>query len=399
MSFVFDGCRGVNRKQERFSNLSLLSLALLSMMMVCGCQNGPAPAATDATPAQNVPQKTTKISKSNLKLPGEPGKLASASLPATVATSSDAPVLVPENSYREDERIMLRLVTQDILELEKKKEYSKVYEHYGSQDFKRNVSRRDFLRMTNCLEKTLGEINDFNRNDWKFIRQKANAKIYDTTRRPVLRSGGNLDEVITYVLEGVDFKLNAIYWSSDRKDYLACMRTVAKTMKKPTPDKPVAEKSVAVPPPTPATAVNTPATSPTAAATQPPSKTVPPPVASDKKPPVPMVGNAPVRIEPKKPIQTLSKPSVGVTTEQPPLKPGGSTIKIPPADPVTPPKTPVPPVVNKTEPGQVETIKKMDTVKKVEPIKPPATPLAPIPPLKTDPNTEQETLPRRLKAH
>ncbi|MBY0405406.1 MAG: hypothetical protein K2X66_16010 [Cyanobacteria bacterium] len=158
-----------------------------------------------------------------------------------VSTPKPAPAPVaaaPLYHYREDEGILLKLTATDILEMERNKQYGQIYDEYTSQPLKKSLSRRDFLRMTHCLEQTVGEVITYKKNELAFDRKRVKNQNYDFTSVNMLRSGGNLREEMLFVLEGVDFKLNSIYWSSDRKDYLGCMRHIARTLTKPEKLKP-----------------------------------------------------------------------------------------------------------------------------------------------------------------
>lgn len=203
--------------------------SLLSLLLA-------AATAVPLTGCQKEPEKTAS-----------PGK-AQANTPATPKSISEG----NDSHYREDEKILLRLATTDILELERKKAYGKIYDDYASQNFKKNVSRRDFLRMGNCLELTMGDLVDYQRDQWIFNRKADKKGIYDNTVRSVVRSSGNLKEQITYVMEGVDFKLNAIYWSSNRKDFLTCMKKVTQTMSRPSARPQTPEAATQAPPTGPA---------------------------------------------------------------------------------------------------------------------------------------------------
>jgi hypothetical protein len=197
---------GLNQSGDVFqsSRKPILLSGALGLLLLSGCASEPAKA----------PPKTANPA-------------AQASAPASAAPTEPAP------TYREDEKILLNLITTDILELERKKNYGRIYDNYGSRTFKASISRRDFLRMSHCLENTLGDLVDYDRRNWTFQRSKVKNAIYDSTARPVVRSGGNLTEEIIYVQEGVDFKLNALYWTSNRKDFLACMQTIAQTLTPP----------------------------------------------------------------------------------------------------------------------------------------------------------------------
>jgi hypothetical protein len=178
-----------------------------------------------------------------------------------VTTPKPAPAPVaaaPLYRYREDEGILLKLTATDILEMERNKKYGQIYDEYTSQPLKKSLSRRDFLRMTHCLEQTVGEVITYKKNELAFDRKRVKNQNYDFTSVNMLRSGGNLREEMLFVLEGVDFKLNSIYWSSDRKDYLGCMRHIARTLTKPEKLKPLVPAAPSPVTPLPANSANLP---------------------------------------------------------------------------------------------------------------------------------------------
>jgi hypothetical protein len=249
-----------------------------------------------------------------------------------------------EEGYREDEQILLKLATTDILELERKKDYGKIYDQYASQALKRSLARRDFLKMGRCLEVTMGDLVDYQRDQWDFTRNKTEHGTLDSTTRSVVRAGGNVKEQLTYVREGIDFKLNAIYWSSARKDFLSCMNQVMEDIRKAQkqrtvekPPKPPGVKSSSSTAEKPKPATDTP----------PPSAKSPAPAgafASDSLPTAaPPKQTAPPVTAPQKPSPPKPAPPAPEKKPPPPAAPEPKPTETPPAAPAPAELPPVPP--------------------------------------------------------
>lgn len=137
----------------------------------------------------------------------------------------------PQFAYRLDELALLEMLADDIQEMERKKQYGKIYDDYASQDFKSSVSRRMFLIMANCVEKHLGGLQEFNPNERGFRRQslQKNGKgsvsggFLDLLNRKVERTKGTIEEQLIFIPYRLNFKLNGLYWISKDKQFLECV--------------------------------------------------------------------------------------------------------------------------------------------------------------------------------
>lgn len=179
-------------------------------------------------------------------------------LPALLALTACQKFSQPHYQYRKDEEALLKMTVEDILRLESNKQYDEIYDHYFSTGFKRTVLRRRFLMMSNCLERYLGDFNGFERKDMVFNRKlektdKGNRKenVDDVTMR-VYRAGGVLREHFSFIREGMDFKLYALYWSSPREDFIRCIESAEKApvesnpavIQESSPTEPTPEKNI-----------------------------------------------------------------------------------------------------------------------------------------------------------
>jgi len=121
------------------------------------------------------------------------------------------------------------MMADDIQELERKKQYATIYDDYASQDFKNSLSRRRFLIITNCVETYLGGVDaeGYDPHDLGFRREnlkKTTASYLDVLNRKVHRVlGGLVDEQMVFVPDGLNFRLNGLYWISKDKQFLQCV--------------------------------------------------------------------------------------------------------------------------------------------------------------------------------
>lgn len=135
----------------------------------------------------------------------------------------------PQYAYRLDELALLQMSADDIQELERSKQYGKIYDDFGSDAFKAGLTRRRFLIMANCVETHLGGLQEFERNDTGFIRRFqriANTKrtrSLDTLRREVDRTHLTIFEQMIFTTDGIHFKLNGLYWIAKSKPFLQCI--------------------------------------------------------------------------------------------------------------------------------------------------------------------------------
>jgi hypothetical protein len=131
----------------------------------------------------------------------------------------------PKYAYRLDELALLQMAADDIFNLERKKQYGTIYDEYTSPDFKKSVSRRRFLIMSNCVETYLGGLQEFDSNDLGFVRQHQARQRhpFDILTRKIQREKAKVDEQLVFIPSGFNFKLNGLYWISKDKTFLQCI--------------------------------------------------------------------------------------------------------------------------------------------------------------------------------
>lgn len=132
----------------------------------------------------------------------------------------------PQFAYRLHELALLQLAADDIQELEKKKQYGGIYDKYGSAAFQKSTNRRLFLVMANCVENHLGGLIEYDRNDLGFRREILKGhpgKPLDILTREVQRMQGPVEEHMVFVPNGINFKLNSLYWVAKDKQFLQCI--------------------------------------------------------------------------------------------------------------------------------------------------------------------------------
>ncbi|HEY9686222.1 MAG TPA: hypothetical protein V6C52_04525 [Coleofasciculaceae cyanobacterium] len=133
----------------------------------------------------------------------------------------------PQFAYRLDELALLQMAADDIMDLERKKQYGRIYDDYASHGFKRMVSRRHFLIMSNCVETHLGALQEFDINEIGFRREVLKEQPgtpLEVLNRRATRAKGTIDEQMVFIGDGVNFKLNGLYWIAKDKQFLECIR-------------------------------------------------------------------------------------------------------------------------------------------------------------------------------
>lgn len=149
---------------------------------------------------------------------------------------AEKPIPVSPN-YREDEQIRLQLFVEDVLQLEKNKQYGTLYDRYTSWVFKESISRRNFLRVSQCVEESLGELKDYDRKNWVF--QKKSVQLASTKKPPVqppqlvhlierkvTRAKATLMERFSIVDSGMEYQLSGLYWMTKKNDFLTCVKNL-----------------------------------------------------------------------------------------------------------------------------------------------------------------------------
>jgi hypothetical protein len=157
----------------------------------------------------------------------------------------------PQFAYRLDELALLQMAADDIMDLERKKQYGRIYDDYASHGFKRMVSRRHFLVMSNCVETHLGALQEFDINEIGFrrevLKEQPGAPL-DVLNRRATRAKGTIDEQLVFIADGVNFKLNGLYWIAKDKQFLECIRNSSQleaSTRPPEDTQPVAGQSPA----------------------------------------------------------------------------------------------------------------------------------------------------------
>lgn len=131
--------------------------------------------------------------------------------------------------YADDEKYLLSIATEEILQLETEQAYEQIYTRFGSRSFQEAMPLRQFLKMANCVEQHLGAIVSYDRKPLNFHRKQTDTQRYDAVTVPVLRVNERIAERLIYVQEGVDFKLNALYWSSANERFTRCIHNAQAT--------------------------------------------------------------------------------------------------------------------------------------------------------------------------
>lgn len=139
----------------------------------------------------------------------------------------------PQYAYRLDELALLQMSADDIQELERQKRYGKIYDDFAGSDFKAGTSRRRFLIMANCVETYLGGVQEFDRGNTGFKRSfvrisSKKRRAMDILRREVQRDHGPIVEQLVFTGNGINFKLNSIYWFARDKSFLQCIADSAR---------------------------------------------------------------------------------------------------------------------------------------------------------------------------
>lgn len=140
--------------------------------------------------------------------------------------------LTPQFAYRHDELALLQLTVDDIMMLEQRKDYDRIYDEYTSKAFQQAIPRRNFLMMTNCVEVYLGNLNTFEKRNLGFTRKAKPTGPIDTIIREAERGSGKTHERLDFVFEGMDPRLNAIFWYTTERDFLRCMDDVTAELSK-----------------------------------------------------------------------------------------------------------------------------------------------------------------------
>ncbi|MBK8189311.1 MAG: hypothetical protein IPK79_02570 [Vampirovibrionales bacterium] len=131
--------------------------------------------------------------------------------------------------YREDERALLQIAAENLVELEIKKDYATLYDQYASKAFKQRVPARYFLKLTNCVETHLGAFLSYDRKSLRFKRERVGAATRDALNLRVFRDNGLLAEQFVFTPEGLSYKIDAFRWLSQRAEFLDCVSRLSQT--------------------------------------------------------------------------------------------------------------------------------------------------------------------------
>jgi hypothetical protein len=161
----------------------------------------------------------------------------------------------PQYAYRLDELALLQMAADDIQELERQKRYGQIYDDFAGPEFKAGTSRRRFLIMANCVETYLGGVQEFDRGNTgfkrSFVKTAASKKrrTMDILRREAQRDHGPVAEQLVFTGNGVNFKLNSLYWFARDKSFLQCIANSARLEAETTPPTELESESDSAPKP------------------------------------------------------------------------------------------------------------------------------------------------------
>ncbi len=161
----------------------------------------------------------------------------------------------PRFAYRLDELALLQMTADDIMTLERAKNYGQIYDKYASADLQQSLSRRRFLIQANCVETQLGAMLEYDRNQLAFNRESRPVPgsrqpiVVDVLNRRVQRVMSGLTEQFIFVREGLNFHLKALNWQSKDKSFMQCVADSPQT-EQDTPPADFEKSPVGTPQPT-----------------------------------------------------------------------------------------------------------------------------------------------------
>lgn len=136
-----------------------------------------------------------------------------------------------DSSYSEEELGLLKLATQQIIQLETAKDYKTLYREYASKGFKQRVDLRKFLKLANCTETHLGDFQGFKSDSVKFIRRTEGGRPVELLNLEVERAQGPITERFVFEQEGLGFKVKSFRWLSTNPDFLHCLESLSRNEK------------------------------------------------------------------------------------------------------------------------------------------------------------------------
>jgi hypothetical protein len=127
-------------------------------------------------------------------------------------------------SLRPDETERLKLLLDELLQLEQEKKVGVLYDDYASLELKNRIPRAVFTKTIYCGQQHLGSIQSWDKKTRQFSQKKLKNKKLLGVSVLVSRSNETLRERLVFVEEGIDFKLSGMYWLSNNKQYLQCLK-------------------------------------------------------------------------------------------------------------------------------------------------------------------------------
>ncbi len=144
----------------------------------------------------------------------------------------------PQYQYRLDEYNLLKLVSDHVFELEFEGDYGEIYDNYTSLTLREHITRRQFLRMTACVEHYYGSLKNWERDHYGFYREgletpevnkehlEAVPRHTDILIRHVERSEASIDEELRFEATAEGVKLSGLYWIGGSAEFTACMEKI-----------------------------------------------------------------------------------------------------------------------------------------------------------------------------
>ncbi len=133
------------------------------------------------------------------------------------------------DAYRVEEVALLKITAENIMDLEKAKDYASIYNEYASRDYKKRVPKRKFLKLTHCVEVHMGEVLGHDVAKLNFNRTRKGKHISDQLNLSVYRKNGTITERYTLIDEGLGFRITGFRWVSDNEPFAQCMKKINQT--------------------------------------------------------------------------------------------------------------------------------------------------------------------------
>ena len=135
-------------------------------------------------------------------------------------------------AYTEDELLRLNLATDTILELMQQGAYRDIYEDHTSQLYRSQISKKQFLKTTACIEHHLGAIQSNDKGPYTF--EKIGMKpIVHHTNIQVRRNRGLTTLQLSFILNDLHYQLKSLSWDSSHRTLEQCIQLTTKKTGKP----------------------------------------------------------------------------------------------------------------------------------------------------------------------